>query len=525
MHVDNNVYESSMATRQPNSFVSVYILAVAARRRGYAVTKWMQWAVYGREVADETLRRRREHLRSAVRSFGLRESYVFRDEVLAALRPGRTSVLRWEACRSAIVSRWREVEDKSFSSDQVRYIDESRNALLIKLYGGFQKVQADFVWLNHTLHATITRDSLAIIQPRRQGKTLTASFISTVTYLTQDDGNVATFCPLFNQAAEWLSAFRRWADLVRKDAYFGWSVEVEQSGKRLTARKRSTDRTVTLTTHGSGTQERAAQGLRGVAPNVMLVNIDEFFFLVGAAYKVIIPAAANGATILATSSNPARANIGADLLEAVYPDSGRKIFRVLDWRPRCEGCKRIEMEQNIKVECRHLGIVQAPDNDVRSVTDQLRQKGLLEPLQAYDTEMLNAPPEGQAMPLFEPEHVEEAFGLHQTPLDLGRATQTHIFVSCDPGSAVERSDTAIVTGTFVYGGDSLTEVDAAENRFDTHLVVRVACFPYRCASPDSPFSPLSLLSTPLRRLQRAQCGRVSFIRSRTRRSQRSCELL
>jgi hypothetical protein len=208
------------------------------------------------------------------------------------------------------------------------------------------------------------------------------------------------------------------------------------------------------------------------------VNIDEFFFLVSAAYKVIIPSAANGAAIVATSSNPPRANVGADILSAVYPDSGRKIFQVLDWRPRCEGCKRIEMEQNIKIECQHLGIVQAPDNDVRSVTDMLRQKGLLEPLQAYDTEMLNAPPEGQATPAFEPELIEEAFGLHQEALiDSGRTSQTHFFISCDPGSAVERSDTAIVAGVFVYSCDGVEIIDSASNRWETHLVVRIACLP------------------------------------------------
>lgn len=499
--------------REPHSFLP----AAAFARSGT-----MLWVEYGRDVAEHTLRTRREHLRRAVRGFGLRESYAFRDEVLDALKPGRTAVLRWESCRSVILAAWREVEDKSFSGDQVRYIDESRNASLIKMYGGFRFVEADFVWLSKTLRATISADSLAIIQPRRQGKTLTATFISAVTFLTHPSGNVATFCPLFNQAAEWLNAFRSWVDLVQRHAYFGWTIEKEHAGRRLMVRQRSSGRVVTLTSHGSGSNERAAQSLRGVAANVILVNIDEFFFLVGAAYKVIIPAAANGATILATSSNPAQANVGADILEAVYPDSGRKIFRVLDWRPRCEGCKRIEMEQNIKIECRHLGIVQAPGNDVRSVTDQLRQKGLLEPLQAYDTEMLNAPPEGQATPLFEPEFVEEAFGLQHVPMDLGRATQTHFFVSCDPGSAVDRSDTAIVSGTFVYSGDSLEELHS-ENRFDTHLVVCIACFPYLYRRSLA-FSSLSLLSTSCRRRLRRACISVAFSWA-PRRSQRICELL
>ena len=451
----------------------------------------MLWVAYGREVADDALRRRREHLLKRVAAFGTRESYTFRAEVLDALKPGRAAVLRWEACRSAMLAKWREDEDKSLSSEQVRYVDECRNALLIKMYGGLQMLQSDFAWLSRTLRVAFTSDSLAIIQPRRHGKTLTATLISAITFLTQPNGNISTFCPLFNQASEWIKAFRRWIELLHRHDYFGWTVEGELAGKRLDIRQRSSDRIVTLTVHGSGSNDHAAQSLRGVAANVILVNIDEFFFLVEGAYKVIIPSTANGATILATSSNPARVNIGADLLEAVYPDSGRKIFRVLDWRPLCAGCKRMEIEQDIKIECHHLGVVQAPDNDVRSVTDQLRQKGLLEPLNAYDTEMLNAPPDGRAIQHFESDQIEEAVGLHTPLLDLGRATQTHFFVACDPGSAAHRSDTAIVAGAFIFGGDGLESIDATNNRFESHLVVCIACFPHGRRR----ILPLSLLSS------------------------------
>lgn len=410
------------------------------------------WLEFADRAADDAIRERRDRVIEAVSTFGTRVSYEFRSEVLAARQSGRQSLLRWEDCRKKLTSIWRDA-GFSFSRDQESFIDLIRNSMIIKMYGGLDSAMNDLRWLREKFAIAELHDNNAITFPRRHGKTLTSTFAGAVTALTQLNGNVYGYNPLGNQAHEWLAQARDWLELLRNDPAYGFDIVSEsRHDNDITIRPRALggSSTTRIAAYGSASNERSAQGLRGSARNAFLIFVDEFWFIAAAAWRVILPGAANGAALVAVSSKPQTKTHNINLLSGQYPDLHQPVWHVLDWRPMCQACLNLERTRQAEVVCRHLGNNRPPEMHFRSESSVARLAGLMAPFGAYEAEMLNLQEPDPEQPVFDPAHVDACVG-DGAHLVSGLAAQTHFFVSVDPGTsrASGRSDTAITSGCFL----------------------------------------------------------------------------
>ncbi len=336
------------------------------------------FASYLRRCVDTIGRRRGEALRARLSSFGPRYDYEFRVE---DTNQGRQALLRFEECRPRVLRCLYDQEKIIQSEDQERLLCDMRNTMLIKFYGSISAVQNDMPWLRgrgYVAADQTVHDGLAVLYPRRHGKTLTQAIVSVIVLLSQVRGNVLAYNYTNNHAHMWMSLFRRILDYMANDDAFGWTaVPGEDRKDTLTIRQVATKGGLaTLKVFGNAMDGSKATSLRGTGAGAFLMNLDEFAFFHNEAFKVIFPAGANGAAIVLTSSRPPTKTTALELLEQTTK-TGRQVLRSLDWRRLCDACAREEVETGrAKEACPH--IARAP-MAFRSFLAELRVMALLEP--------------------------------------------------------------------------------------------------------------------------------------------------
>jgi hypothetical protein len=436
-------------------------MAVAATR--------IDWGRHLRRVVRHVSRERAHIAEVSVRNFGLREDYAFRPELVQQRRGGRLQLERWERCRARMVEQLAVRKGVRLSSDQVRLLDEIRNAMIVKMYGGIGNVKADLSWLRERLHIDEIHDTVAVVYPRRHGKTLMQTLASAITLLAVPTGNVVSYNPEASQARAWMTYCIDHLRLLKDDPEFGWSEVRATEGKFLCLSRRAGGDEVSVQAYGNATNRTNAQRLRGSGNYAYLINVDEGLFFHVEAFKVIWPTVANGAALVLTSSKPPNRQGSLDILSGRHPDTGEAAWRILDWRPRCELCKTLEEQRGGEVICRHLRGLPPPS--IRSRTDDIRQQALLAPIGAYDTEMQNLDALDPAQPVFDPASIDAAVGFNAREVRV-ETMQTHFFIGIDPGSSVTRSDTAITSISFVRQLFGFPEVPRDAHPYTRHCVVR-----------------------------------------------------
>jgi hypothetical protein len=429
----------------------------------------VDWGDFVLSVANRVDLDRKRQISKCLGNFGRREDYDYMPLVMHQGRVGRQRLLAWERCKVIVLNKIATEEGKYLSTDQEKLLDEYRSALALKMYAGIKGLLSDVNWLRETFGIRVAHDTKAIIYPRRHGKTFVQTIASAITLLSQRNGNVCAYNPLTGQAKAWLVECRKWLNYMKDDPEFGWTEISSSEGRYLRIRQKKAGAIVSIHVYGNATNKRNAQSLRGSGNNVMLVNIDEGLFFHVEAFKVILPAAANGAVLILTSSKPSEKNDAVDILKATYHDNGQLAWHILDWRPLCESCSDKEKHTGREVVCKHGA---KPPDHFRSYTDQERTMALMTPLNAYGSEMENISAANPARPAFDATAIDHCIGVESYTVPL-LERESHFFIAVDPGSTKGRSNTAITSFILSRRLPGLMDVPSDFSLFDGHLTVRI----------------------------------------------------
>lgn len=424
---------------------------------------------YLRDAGTSILGDRRKRVLDSLQTVRPREEYEYMDEVQADKQAGRQRVLAWEAARVKLLERIAVEMDMRLSSDQVRLLDEIRNALLVKMYGNIERVVADLNWIRSTLGVDTVYDAVAIVFPRRSGKTLTQTIASAITAVSQPSGNVLDYNPNWDQAKTWLNQTVRWLYMLKNDERFGWKLEAHSVSRFITITTFFYGKKSSVYVYGSGTNGHNAQNLRGTGENAMLVNFDEGFFFDDETYRVTLPVVANGAAFVITSSAPMTETASFNLTRAVT-ETGHQVMKVHNWSNSCSDCQAKERRLGIEIICSHTP--KRPSN-FRSRIDEKRLAALMKPFgaAAYAREVQNRTAASTARALFEPELIEKRLGLNVATLDKFDEV-THFFIGIDPGSVQRRSDTALVSMAAIANAPGLPLLTNLPTPLSGYNVVR-----------------------------------------------------
>ncbi len=405
------------------------------------------WAPYLRRVSAAIRRQRMADRRERLSRFGEKMDYENRADLDEMSKPGRARLILFEDAWKLLLRQLYEREGKILSEDQEQLGKEMRNAMLIKFYGSLGDVEKDISWLRAKYgFAGEVYNTVAVLYPRRHGKTLVQALISACVLISQLGGNVMAYNYTGNHAKTWYDLCYKFLGYMRNDSRFGWHEESRSGNKLIISQAINNGRLAKLWVFGNASDGRKATSLRGTGEDAFLINLDEFAFFHDEAFKVIFPAAANGAALVLTSSRPPHKTTALDLLDEVT-ETGRATVHKLDWRRLCPLCRDLEQKTGRAIdECSHT--VRAPIH-FRSFLDTKRVISLLKPFgDAGRTEMQNETMGAIPIPLFEPVWIERAVG-KAAPRVSTMALSNHIFVGVDPGSPQHRSDTSIVSGCFV----------------------------------------------------------------------------
>ncbi len=401
----------------------------------------MSGTAYLRQAGAAILAGRRDKTLAELQTMRPREDYEYMEVLRQQRQPGRKRVQAWEDCRRVLEGHIAEQMDIRLSHDQTRLMDEIRNSLLIKMYGNVQAVIADMAWLRANLGIESAYDAVAIIFPRRSGKSLTQTAASAITSASQPGGNVLGFNPNQEQAKTWLALCVRFLYMLKGDARFGWVLVAHRESKEIIITVLLYKTTSSVYVYGNGTNGKNAQNLRGTGNSAMLVNFDEGFFFCDEAYEVILPVIANGAAFVITSSVPLQETSSFNLTKALN-ENGRPVMRIHNWSNSCDDCAEKERRLKREITCHHMA--QKPSN-FRSKVDEKRLQALMRPFgaAAYAREMRNQAAVANSLPVFDHALIDRCLG-REAPVVARTGELTHFFVGLDPGSTSRRSDTAMV---------------------------------------------------------------------------------
>lgn len=332
----------------------------------------MGWAAYVETAAHVELARRSAAVAKCIANFERGKlDYEYRPEVLEARKPGRARFLAWTECARRVLLAIYHKEGITQSYDQQCLMEEMRNAGLVRMYGSYEAVLDDMPYLAHEwrLSEDKVRDAVAIIYPRRHGKTLTETIVAVIDALSQPDGNVYSYNPTAQHAREWLAQCVRFLRYMANDAVFGFTELSHLESKQIRIRQHIPSGTeIIIRVYGNAMNKRNAQNLRGGGNKAFRIICDEGFFFDIEAFKVIGPTVANGAIFVVASSKPPD-NVRdtpalllifpppqpatLEIIKAAMPGTGRPIFNVLDWRRSCDECMALERATNRLVVCSH----------------------------------------------------------------------------------------------------------------------------------------------------------------------------
>jgi hypothetical protein len=431
---------------------------------------------YLQQSVQRTRAQRGAALAQRLQAFGPRMDYAFRPDVLDAQKPGKVALERFEECMKRLLARLYHEEGIIPSEDQHKLKNEMRNSMLVKFFGSLEAVQNNLNWLiakGFVGNDKAVFDAVAVLYPRRHGKTLTQAIVSACVLLSQVGGNVLAYNYTAKHARMWMQLCRRFLDYMQKDDMFGWSVVEDRIGIKLTLQQSSTGgRQATLWVFGNASDGKKAQALRGSGEAAFLINLDEFAFFHDEAFKVIFPAAANGAAVVLTSSRPPEKTTALELLEQ-HTKTGRSVVKRLDWRRLCDICVKEEQTSGKGIAaCRHMARAPA---EFRSYLANLRVMAFLEPFDnAGRTEMENETLGPQASSFFDQATVDGMLGPHAHRVPALPLTN-HFFLGVDPGSTQDKSDTALVSACWsrrLGGTAGFRDYERDAPLPATHLVVR-----------------------------------------------------
>ena len=217
-------------------------------------------------------------------------------------------------------------------------------------------------------------DTVAIVFPRRAGKTIVQCLAAAVIAVSQPDGNIAAFHLFGRQAESWLKQTQGFLELFLQDPEFAW-VEVDRHMPERISIRAACAGTVNQISSFPGAQAGSYDNKRGMGFKLFAGFFDEWAFFSVEAPKSLLPIFINGAAlIMATSVAMGGARSGTmAILDAVYPDGKRAVLEV-NMVQGCSACRAKGEAQR----CTH--IVARPQHFTRRV-HQRRLQALMAPFE------------------------------------------------------------------------------------------------------------------------------------------------
>jgi hypothetical protein len=167
--------------------------------------------------------------------------------------------------------------------EQVRLFEFMRDTSLLKMYGGsIEKYLRDLAYIRTVCpSAQELYTSVAVILPRRSGKTMVQALVATCIVLSMPRGNVLTYNMTHAQAKTWFHTAYNYMMLLKDDSAFGWKIEHIEGGKSIRIIKTGSigggnHQQTGILVYGNAKDERNAQNLRGMT---LMILISTTFFL------------------------------------------------------------------------------------------------------------------------------------------------------------------------------------------------------------------------------------------------------
>lgn len=308
---------------------------------------------------------------------------------------------------------------------QARLLQAGRIIMLRRMFGA--EIVNEVEYLRRRFGITKLDSSVAVLFPRRSGKTTAQTVIAACVLVSQPDGNVCCFNLKSRQSKAWFSQTWKWVEKFQQSDEFRFRV-LQRNGQEKVVIRNCTGTDCELSSY-PGPADAEGSNFRGMGARIALMNIDEFFFIRPSVYPTILPLLVNGAALMLTSSqnkdpdNPIRR-----MINAKYEDSGEDAVLRFNWLQACSDCRIAKQEER----CTH--IAQQPQH-FQKRADLRRVRALTEPFGdgGFEREMGNVTGRSWIDSVFEEDWVA-SLADERNHVDLNSLNRefSHVFLTLDP---------------------------------------------------------------------------------------------
>jgi hypothetical protein len=308
---------------------------------------------------------------------------------------------------------------------QARLLQAGRIVMLRRMFGSDIVNELDY--LRTRFGITKLDSSVAVLFPRRTGKTTAQTIIAACVLVSQPDGNVCCFNLRARQSKAWFSQTATWVEKFKNSDEFRYR-ELKRDGQEKLIIRNCTGTDVELSSF-PGPADAEGSNFRGMGARIALMNIDEFFFIKPSVYPTILPLLVNGSALMLTSSqnkdpdSPIR-----KMINARYEDSGQDAVLRYNWLQACADCRAAKQDER----CTH--IEQQPQH-FQKQSDMRRVRALVEPFGdgGFDREMGNVTGRSWTDSVFEEDWIN-CLADAGNDIHLGTLNRefSHVFLALDP---------------------------------------------------------------------------------------------
>ena len=300
--------------------------------------KTVQWsaATLGlRQLIKEEERRFADADKHAARAVRFKSEHLAEAKQEKRLFAGRRNLERFERAVQFLFTKG----GVRLGYLQHRLLQAARIVLLKRMFGS--ELESEIDYLRTRFGITELHQNVAILFPRRSGKTTVQTIVAACILVSQVDGNVVTFNTRSRQGQMWLAQTVRWIHIFRDSEEFRF----KDSGEGLGLWKN--EKYTLINSQGSkvcvaslpGPSDDEGSNFRGLGERLMLMNVDEFFFIKESVYPTILPLLNNGAALMLTSSQAKDPE--SPIVKMIYQkfSNGKDAVLRFDWRQSCVDCK------------------------------------------------------------------------------------------------------------------------------------------------------------------------------------------
>jgi len=300
----------------------------------------------------EQERQRLAHLRQKRPIHSKTEYLALQAQEQTSTEDPRKTMERIDRALDYLRANYKSGEGLRLARLQKRFMRETRTAILQIVFG--KQLKYYLPWIRERYGIKEVYRLIAVIFPRRAGKTVAQCIAAAVLQVALYDGNFVVFNLTGRQARAWLKQYLGYLETFQDSAEFGYTIESCDIREAIMIKARATGTKNTVSSF-PGSQGSGFNNLRGMGVHIKGVFIDEAFFFETRAMEVILPLLRTGAFLIMTSSLPsgdARHGVMA-ILDAEL--NGTLLVRQVNFIRACDECRIAHRED----QCNHT--IQRPE--------------------------------------------------------------------------------------------------------------------------------------------------------------------